>query len=147
MRKNILILFFLLLLNSCIGSYWFTRDIFHCDLLEIQDESMTICAKIGQGLHFDRPYLRDGSVNFYVLIRDRYQLREINNVGQLRRRAASALLIQNLEFQTIKCAFVRCSSGKNGQNTQNMCAGQEDLLFAVFEQSIFKVPKKSAFAR
>ena len=42
---------------------------------------------------------------------------------------------------------VRCSYGKNEQNTQNMCAGQEDLLFAVFEQSIFKVPKKSAFAR
>ena len=45
---------------------------------------MTICAKTGQGPHFDRPYLRDGSVNFYVLIRDRYQLREINNVGQFK---------------------------------------------------------------
>ena len=40
-------------------------------------------------------------------------------------------------------SFVRCLSGKNGQNTQNMCAGQEDMLFAVFEQSIFKVPKKT----
>ena len=33
-------------------------------------------------------------------------------------------------------------TGKNGQNTKNMCAGQEDLLFAVFVQSIFKVSKK-----
>ena len=37
---------------------------------------------------------------------------------------------------------VRCTSGKNEQNTQNMCAGFKDLLFAVFDQSIFKVPKK-----
>ena len=45
---------------------------------------MTICAETGQDHYFDRPYLRDGSVNFYVLTRDRYQLREINNVGQFK---------------------------------------------------------------
>ena len=38
---------------------------------------------------------------------------------------------------------VRPMYGKNEQNTQNMCAGQEDLLFAVFDQSIFKVSKKN----
>ena len=59
-----------------------------------------------------------------------------------------ALLIQNLEFQTIKCpSDVRSMYGKNGQNTQNMCAGQEDLLFAVLGQSIFKVSKKTEESR
>ena len=64
----------------------------------------------------------------------------------LRRRAAPALLIQKPDFETIKCPSDVCT-GKNEQNTQNMCAGQTHMLFAVFEQSIFKVPKKSAFAR
>ena len=41
----------------------------------------------------------------------------------LRRSAAEALLIQNLEFQTIKCPSVRpsvkiCLSGKTEQNTE-----------------------------
>ena len=36
---------------------------------------------------------------------------------------------------------------KNEQNTQNICAGQEAMLFAVFEQSIFKVPKKTEESR
>ena len=64
----------------------------------------------------------------------------------LRRRAASALLIQNLEFQTILVS-VCPMYGKNEQNSQNICVGHAVMLFAVFEQSIFKVPKKSAFAR
>jgi len=42
---------------------------------------------------------------------------------------------------------VRCVYGKNEQNSQNICVGHAVMLFAVFEQSIFKVPKKSAFAR
>ena len=45
---------------------------------------MTIYTETGQNHYFDRTYLRDGSVNCYVLTRDRYQLREINNVGQFR---------------------------------------------------------------
>ena len=66
----------------------------------------------------------------------------------LRRRAAPALLIQDLEFQTIKCVSIRssgkkCTSGKNGQNAQNICVGHAVMLFALFEQSIFKVPKKT----
>jgi hypothetical protein len=35
----------------------------------------------------------------------------------------------------------------NGQNIKNICVGHAVLLFALFELSIFKVPKKSAFAR
>ena len=44
--------------------------------------------------------------------------------------------------QVSVCLSVR-PSGKNGQITQNMCAGFKHLLFAVFDQSIFKVPKKT----
>ncbi len=65
----------------------------------------------------------------------------------LRRSAAEALLIQKPEFQTI-LVFVRCLSGKNKQITEaSTCACVVDMLFAVFEQSIFKVPKKTADLR
>ena len=65
-------------------------------------------------------------------------------IGFLRRSAAEALLIQNLEFQTILVS-VRCPSGKTEQITEASCACHADSLFAVFDQSIFKVPKKTAF--
>ena len=47
----------------------------------------------------------------------------------------------------IRSSGKKCVYGKSGQNTQNMCAGFNDTLFAVFEQSIFKVPKKTEESR
>ena len=76
--------------------------------------------------------------------------RTLNSLENLlRRRAAPALLIQKPEFQTIKCPFVRTVSVRKKRAKHPMVtapARQPDTTRVIF-QSIFKVPKKSAFAR
>ena len=67
----------------------------------------------------------------------------------LRRSAAEALLIQNLEFQTIKCPSVRPRINVCPEKTTKLPKPRAPVevlsMNGVIFQSIFKVPKKTAF--
>ncbi len=57
-------------------------------------------------------------------------------------RSGGASYSETVKRSSVSVRLSVCLSGQNGQITQNMCVGHADSLFAVFEQSIFKVPKK-----
>ena len=68
----------------------------------------------------------------------------------LRRSAAEALLIQNLEFQTISCPSIRCPMFVREKKTKlpkPRASGEVADTTRIIFESIFKVPKKTAFAR